>query len=198
MIKRFIDMNEEAEINDQIELGEIYYYCGKHRRELYGKRVLPVEASRTFTNSYKVEFVNPNDYIPRGHGRPPRSYFYTRGRYLNKKPCDSKENFDDKWWNIQESVELTPDFKIGDDVYVNGYVDERPFRNVEDTISDVSMDEVYTDMNENGNCDFYHYKGKIYRLRDNNWWVSLYNLTKRETIRKISKIDPYGEENWEK
>lgn len=98
---------------------------------------------------------------------------------------------------IKESVEEEK-FKIGDLVIINGIVDDTGFDNQPDTIDDISEDRVDTNMDKNGQCDMYPYKGITYHMAEAQWWVSPYNLKKGNYKRVFSKEDPYGEENWDK
>ena len=94
---------------------------------------------------------------------------------------------------IKESV--TEEFKIGDEVFVNGDVDGKNFHGDTDFISDIGKIMVYTNMNEKGKCPSYSYIGKSFYLSKSHWWVSPFNLNRapnRERI--ITANDPYGEE----
>lgn len=96
---------------------------------------------------------------------------------------------------LKESLDT--EFKIGDKVFINGTVDDEGFDDVPDTIGDISNDRLTTNMNENGECEMYSYKGIVYYCVERDWWVSPFNLKKVEYKREVSERDPYGEENWE-
>lgn len=104
------------------------------------------------------------------------------------------------YFNFINESNDNDDFKIGDSVYVHGTVDDKQFIGSKDIIQDISARSVITtNRNEKGKCADYRYTGKIYLLRSSNWWVSPYNLSKKEIElkRNYSDIDPYGEEEVE-
>jgi hypothetical protein len=97
---------------------------------------------------------------------------------------------------IKESA--STEYNIGDHVVVNGNVDGKIFNDFKGTVSDKAILIVFTDRDENGKCKYYKYKGISYYIIEEDWWVSPYNLSYTKMPKKIySKIDPYGEENWE-
>jgi len=90
-------------------------------------------------------------------------------------------------------------FNIGDEVIVNGVVDEEEFNNLKGTISDKGYHTIWTDRNEKGECDYYRYNKRMtYYISEVDWWVSPYNLTKQEEHKRVfNDLDPHGEERWE-
>jgi hypothetical protein len=89
-------------------------------------------------------------------------------------------------------------YKIGDEVTVNGSVDDRDFVDQQGTISDICVTTIRTDMKENGKCPPYYYKGQCYLIKELDWWVSPFNLSTLKEFKQIDPLkDPYGEEQWD-
>jgi len=88
------------------------------------------------------------------------------------------------------------DFKIGDEVIVNGVVDQRKFDHKVGKIvnfHEEGLDD--TNIDVNGECEYYTYRGPVYEVsfEDYSWWCPIYNLSKRgmEFNKKPSKIRWY-------
>jgi hypothetical protein len=98
---------------------------------------------------------------------------------------------------INDSVEEK--FQRGDKVWLRGTVDGSLFHDHNGTITDISVDQVRTNMNENGMCEEYTYKGICYYIFEADWWVSPFNLKliEERIKQKFTPEDPYGEEIWE-
>lgn len=95
------------------------------------------------------------------------------------------------------------DFKIGDEVIVNGVIDRSEFDNAVGKIVDFNIEGMNnTNMDENGECENYSYRGYVYDVLFEDhwkWWCPIYNLSKRgmKFNKKPSKIRWYKKGKFE-
>jgi hypothetical protein len=165
-------IGDEVIVNGNID-GRVFNNTKAIIRDKYGSSCL-IEYKTGKTNRWNV----PSYVLSHPEEETPvRTRWYHNGK-LEEKLIKENNDFH---------------FEMGDEVIVNGIVDERTFDNVEAKIIDIMNNGCdYINMDENGKCRSYHYNGITYCVepinhRDGNgWYVSPYNLSYRNVKKELN------------